>query len=61
METNAGLPARRERPDGYTAAKKYDEFPPPHGGLPPTPLISFRPSPEVAIFLEILEGPDKSL
>src|SRR5262249_6681230 len=28
------LRARRERPDGYTAAKKCDEFPPPHGGLP---------------------------
>src|SRR5262245_19536554 len=28
------LPARRERPDGYTAAKKCDEFPPPHGAYP---------------------------
>ena len=28
------LRPRRERPDGNTAAKKCDEFPPPHGGLP---------------------------
>jgi hypothetical protein len=25
------LRARRERPSGYTAAEKRDEFPPPHG------------------------------
>jgi hypothetical protein len=28
------LPARRERPSGYTAAEKRDEFPPPHGAYP---------------------------
>src|SRR5215470_3601953 len=28
------LRARRERPCGYTAADKYDEFPPPHGAYP---------------------------
>src|SRR5262245_47564694 len=28
------LRARRERPRGYTAAKKCDEFPPPHGAYP---------------------------
>jgi hypothetical protein len=25
---------RRERPSGYTAAQKRDEFPPPHGLTP---------------------------
>src|SRR5262245_22849272 len=28
------LRARRERPSGYTAADKCDEFPPPHGADP---------------------------
>src|SRR5262249_9089355 len=28
------LRARHERPSGYTAAEKCDEFPPPHGAYP---------------------------
>src|SRR5262249_13414599 len=28
------LPARRNRPSGYTAAEKCDEVPPPHGAYP---------------------------
>src|SRR4029453_9511613 len=28
------LRSRRERPSGYTAAEKCDEFPPPHGAYP---------------------------
>ena len=35
----AALRARRQRPSGYTAADKCDEFPPPHG-LTPRPRIT---------------------